>query len=117
MADAPRKRPWFQFHLSTAIVLMFVASGLLWANLSESPAGNLSDWGVTVHIYGWPAKVYWVTSDKTGDGFFWKERGGYSGLAMDAGAALAVLLAVAVFCEWRIRRRERRAQTPSKGTP
>ena len=29
----PRKR--FQFHLSTAIVMMFVAGGLMWANVTE----------------------------------------------------------------------------------
>lgn len=29
------KRPWFQFHLSTAIILMFVASGLLWLNIPQ----------------------------------------------------------------------------------
>jgi hypothetical protein len=29
------KRPWFQYHLSTAIILMFVAGGLLWLNLTE----------------------------------------------------------------------------------
>ena len=107
MSDAPKKRPWFQYHLSTAVVVMFVASGLLWANLSEAPGGNLSDWGVTVHVYGWPAKVYWVTADNTGAGFFWKERG-YGGLAIDAGIALAILLTVAVLCEWAVRRRERR---------
>jgi hypothetical protein len=28
-----RKRRWFRFHLSTAIILMFVAGGLIWANL------------------------------------------------------------------------------------
>jgi hypothetical protein len=27
------RRPWFQFHLSTAMILMFVAAGLLWANM------------------------------------------------------------------------------------
>jgi hypothetical protein len=27
------KRRWFQIHLSTAIVLMFITSALLWANL------------------------------------------------------------------------------------
>ena len=32
MTDKPR-RPWFQIHLSTAIVLMFVAGGLVWANI------------------------------------------------------------------------------------
>jgi len=25
MSEAPKKRPWLQFHLSTAVVLMFVA--------------------------------------------------------------------------------------------
>ena len=29
----PKRRAWFQFHLSTAIVLMFVAAGLLWLNM------------------------------------------------------------------------------------
>jgi uncharacterized membrane protein len=33
MTDAPKKRPWFQFHLSTAVVLMVMAGGLLGANL------------------------------------------------------------------------------------
>src|SRR5438105_4088179 len=32
MTDSPKRR-WFQIHLSTAIVLMFVAGGLLWMNL------------------------------------------------------------------------------------
>jgi hypothetical protein len=32
MSDAPKKRTWLQFHLSTAVVLMFVAGGLLWLN-------------------------------------------------------------------------------------
>ena len=26
MSDAPKKRPWLQFHLSTAVVLLFVAA-------------------------------------------------------------------------------------------
>lgn len=34
MADAPKKRPFFQLHLSTCVVLMLVAGGLLWANLT-----------------------------------------------------------------------------------
>jgi hypothetical protein len=33
MTRLPKKRPWFQFYLSTAIVLMFVASGQLWLNI------------------------------------------------------------------------------------
>jgi hypothetical protein len=38
--QAARKRPWFQFHLSTAIVLMFVAGGLIWANVTEQCVGT-----------------------------------------------------------------------------
>lgn len=38
MDEKPRKRPWFQFHLSTAVVLMFVAAGLLWLNMPETAA-------------------------------------------------------------------------------
>jgi hypothetical protein len=37
MTDAPKKRPWLQFHLSTAVVLMFVAAGLMCANVREYP--------------------------------------------------------------------------------
>jgi hypothetical protein len=33
MTDAPKKRFWFQFHLSTAIVMMFVAGVLLGLNV------------------------------------------------------------------------------------
>ena len=33
-AVAAKKRPLFQFHLSTAIVLMFVAGGLMWASIA-----------------------------------------------------------------------------------
>lgn len=42
------QRRWFQFHLSTAIVVMFVAGGLLWANTAEKRYGE----GWTER--GWP---------------------------------------------------------------
>jgi len=60
MSDAPKKRPLFQFHLSTAIVLMFVASGLLWPNVSTrfrrlepSKASRLC-YEVESLVRGWP---------------------------------------------------------------
>jgi len=65
----PRRR--FQIHLSTAIVLMFVAGGLMWANVRyvmqdvpmgiidpQEPNSNLAGSGPTscnVRVYGWPA--------------------------------------------------------------
>ena len=47
MTDKPR-RPWFQLHLSTAIVTMFVAGGMIWANVTErivavSGIGSMGD--------------------------------------------------------------------------
>ncbi|HEY3323504.1 MAG TPA: hypothetical protein VGP72_23830 [Planctomycetota bacterium] len=35
MSDLPKKRRWFQFHLSTAIVLMVVSGALLWLNMPD----------------------------------------------------------------------------------
>ena len=32
---APKRRPWLQVHLSTCVILMFVAGALLWANATE----------------------------------------------------------------------------------
>ncbi|MCY3018477.1 MAG: hypothetical protein NTW87_05535 [Planctomycetota bacterium] len=55
MTDAPKKRPWLQFHLSTAVVLMFVAGGLLWANTVPRDA-HMTSWAVTYR--GWPECIY-----------------------------------------------------------
>ncbi|MCY3017909.1 MAG: hypothetical protein NTW87_02605 [Planctomycetota bacterium] len=45
MDEKPKKRPWFQFHLSTAVVLMFVVGGLVWLNTRKirpyPPLGEL----------------------------------------------------------------------------
>ena len=56
-----RRPAWFQFHLSTAVVLMLVASGILWMNLqvkTTKVAGNghggRIDWGGSFEL-GWPS--------------------------------------------------------------
>jgi len=61
----PKPRPWFRFHLSTAIVLMFVAGVLVWANVTgredvriESRT-NFDPWRnykvlVRYFRFGWP---------------------------------------------------------------
>lgn len=43
-----KKRRWFQIHLSTAIVLMFVAGGLIYRNLCPYDVGGFKE------IIGWP---------------------------------------------------------------
>lgn len=35
----PRKRAWFQLHLSTCIVLMVAAGALMWANVTHTTYG------------------------------------------------------------------------------
>ncbi len=110
----PARRRWFQFHLSTAIVLMFVAAGLLWINVRIDPATIVHlpyippDSNVTfspplgvADCRGWP----WYFHMKP-DVMSWYEWH-YGPLLGDAAVVLAILVAVAFLCEWRIRRRER----------
>ncbi|HYG74293.1 MAG TPA: hypothetical protein VEK08_04735 [Planctomycetota bacterium] len=51
---AKTKRRWFQIHLSTAVVMMFVAGALCWANFGsvyQQPTG-----------YGFPMMHYVIAS-------------------------------------------------------
>ena len=102
MTDPPKKLPWFQYHLSTAIVMMFVASGLLWLNMQRNH-----------HSYGWPLPFIavwhvdyfspsgpWESYEMRYDPIPW-------GIALNVVIWLAIMLGVGVFCEWLIRRRER----------
>jgi len=57
-AATPRKRPLFQFHLSTAVILMFVAGGLIWLNVNERHFGR-----------GAEGSLIWVVSDEYGRGW------------------------------------------------
>ena len=59
--DSHPKRPWFRFHLSTCIVLMFVAGALLGLNLErQHMRGRTSDGFVesTSCDLGWPFYFY-----------------------------------------------------------
>ncbi|HLX60710.1 MAG TPA: hypothetical protein VKX17_05455 [Planctomycetota bacterium] len=58
MRDLPKKRPLFQIHLSTAIVLMFAAGAMIWANAVPKKVfegKNPFTGGVWQDkVYGWP---------------------------------------------------------------
>ena len=97
------KRRWFQIHLSTAVVLMFVAGGLMWANVAEHhynpPLITPNGAAVFSGPRGWPIVWDWnVISDMP--------RFNWGHLALNIVACLAILAAFACACEWRIRRRE-----------
>ena len=112
MSDAPKKRPWFQFHLSTAVIMMFVASGLLWANLRESV--EFVSWARRDFLHGWPFIAHYtrMTLDSeeavlmynAGDICGWR----WPGVVLNIACALGLVVVVAVVCEWPIRRKERR---------
>ena len=95
MTDGPKKRPWLQFSLATAIVLMFVASGLLWLNMR----GSYVHWThiPPVHIYGWPEKFEEYNPSAVNP----------FALLYNVSVWLTILVATAVVCEWFVRHRER----------
>jgi len=106
-----KKRPWFQFHLSTAIVLMFVAAGLLWLNLRDPVLTSKNCYGDGWYIWdrGWPlphsrvGTTEFPMTEEYLDALF------FPGMLADSIVGLSVLVAVAVACEWPIRRREAKA--------
>jgi hypothetical protein len=59
MDENPKKRPWFQFHLSTAVVLMFVAAILLYLNLVVSWDSPFPNW----RNCGWPVVAFRCESE------------------------------------------------------
>ena len=117
------KRRWFQIHLSTAIVLMFVAGGLVWLNVRQHTV-NFS-----VIEYGWPMAAYgdsatevihkailFFSSDpETVAGNLPPEEGGWGGVlarirwrgvATNAVVTLVILLTTVRLSEHLIRRGE-----------
>jgi len=61
----PRKR--LQIHLSTAIVMMFVAGGLIWGNVTPrrydmncTLYSKMPDVSVPTVCYGWPMALYFI---------------------------------------------------------
>jgi hypothetical protein len=102
-----------QIHLATAIVLMFAAGGLLWANLrphTDNPGYSL----VIFSGPGWPQPTFQTFVDAGDSGAvmpnaWWNgDWGGFaSAAAINVLVALPILGFVAIICESIIRRRER----------
>jgi hypothetical protein len=123
MSDKPR-RPWFQIHLSTAIVLMFVAGGIGSINLrvtrterTESVFSSIVGEGHAddkFTYYGWPCDSFYELStvEKDGTEYFYDSpirRWMPKGIIVNIFAAMISLIAVWYACEWLLRRREARA--------
>ena len=116
-------RRLFQIHLSTAIVLMFAAGGIIWANTTErqSPHNLTLTRGRTIiglySYYGWPWNAYlegknayyqaptddWKITH-SGRKFF------KSDAALNAGVAVLILVTTCLLCEWLARSRKNRKE-------
>ncbi len=128
MTEPPRRKR-FQIHLSTAIVLMFVAGGLIWLNClpTRGFGVRLQPWAFTDGMdeadgpyiswsfrHGWPQSAVWTgkTMDKTNRWLNRKEDNRilwfFKPVAIDCLVAVAILFAVWFLCEWLIRRRAAR---------
>ena len=94
-------RSWFQIHLSTAIVLMAVVGVLGYLNSLTKP------WVEGPSLYGicrgWPFPSFLYPLDKNPESE-WHIAASF--LGANILIALAILTAVAVGCEWWMRRRE-----------
>jgi hypothetical protein len=101
MTTTPRR--WFQIHLSTAVMLMFVSGGLIWANVEEVKRIGLTTRLGHVWTQGWP--WYWAVGVSYDKGYNFD----VYDLAKDTLIVLAILTAVAFACEWRIRRKKHTA--------
>ena len=111
-----RKR--FQIHLSTAVVLMFVAGGMLWLNTTVFRGGLiLTDgkllkdrfiidlntfWGMgNLKTRGWPFRYHLEIADSFTNGRWW-----LWSMSFNIAVAVSLVLVVAALTEILIRRRE-----------
>jgi hypothetical protein len=111
--NSPPRRARFQIHLSTAIVLMFVAGFFIWANVNAFVVTKVvrTQLEFSETRIGWP---YSLTYEQKVNGavlpvpweVLWIPL--IIVLLVDALIALGSLLVVWFLCEWLIRRRAAR---------
>src|SRR5205085_1581680 len=105
----------FQIHLSTAIVMMFVAGGLIWANIGEQLQYLPKEWGIFHgRSFGWPATGFIPELKRAGHDGNWSalyvvryQTRPYL-IALDLVIIPIILLSAYLFSEWLIRRRAAR---------
>ena len=105
--NTPTRRRWFQVHLSTCVVLMFVAGGVIWANVRVQ---KTIEPDAVVRELGWPLVYNWERcewGDVSSPGVACFSDHSNMHVAADAAIGIAILFAVALVLEWRIRRRIR----------
>ena len=99
------KRPWFQIHLSTAVVLMFAAGGLMWANSTKYFVFTSRD-DHQVGCRGWPITMWWsdpsIINPKGSENDY-EPVFSFLNASLNALVAIAILLAICFRCERRLK--------------
>lgn len=94
--QAPKHR-WYQFHLSTAIVLMFVAGLLMWKNSIEDTVGyEVGGQSVRGYGYGWPWPIQCSRAESRPS---WKPTFLPYGLAANCLVGALILIVTTILCE------------------
>lgn len=107
-------RRWFQIHLSTAVVLMLCAGGLLWVNVEKGavPYSHLASLGIEFddskeleYRRGWPFVFQEKSLPDWGHGpfFYWLR------LAGNVAISLVIVVCAAFACELVNRRLVRKS--------
>jgi hypothetical protein len=125
MSDpTPNRRRWFQLHLSTCVVLMFVAGGLVWANVricvrervsvvrlgqprgASRPSGESPEVAIPYQEFrrGWPSVFATRHIGVFPDEYEWPVDS-WPGLLFNIAIGFALLSTIAFFLEYLIRRR------------
>jgi hypothetical protein len=116
MPASPRRKR-FQIHLSTAIVLMFAAGGLLWANIAGTESIVQADrWDRPADVYyhlrtcGWPLQATYIVKYTYGPNAGIFSGGRYSDaippttVFVNGAVGLTILFSVWFLCERLIHR-------------
>jgi hypothetical protein len=93
-------RRWFQFRLTTIMIVTVVASWIVWANVAAQPGNVHTEDRFDYLSYGWPyIFLKTVNSYQTSQDFYWRA------MVADAASGICILGAVAGLSELFARRR------------
>jgi hypothetical protein len=107
MNEEKLNRPWFRFHLLTAVLMMLAAGGFVWKNTLLDDGCVVFDGSKGFNHYGWPLAINDLEADnfvlhQINSNWQWK------GIAGNLVLLVGMLVMISLISESIIRRREAR---------
>ncbi len=107
------KRPWFRFHLLTAVLMMVGAGTMLWINTRRDYWHEPNGWHIE---WGWPLRTLVQVKQPVGTVFneyvytvpYVSPNTDWRVVALNAVIAIGIVVILGVLSEYFIRRREAR---------